>query len=84
MSLEVKAAKELTVFAPVVDQWNSSFLFPVFWGDEGADIDDENADLFKDMVATPLNVANGVTLTFIVLGSLLIFASWALILFAKK
>ena len=29
-------------------------IFPVFWADETATLDDENADLYKNMVTTPL------------------------------
>ncbi len=33
-------------------------IFPVFWADEGAVIDDENADMYKGMVTTPLLVVD--------------------------
>lgn len=29
-------------------------IFPVFWAEETATLDDANADLFKSMVTTPL------------------------------
>jgi hypothetical protein len=33
-------------------------VFPVFWAEEGAVIDDKNVDLYKSMVSTPLFIVD--------------------------
>ena len=56
----------LTRSLPIVE------LFPVLWADEGADLDEENENKFKDMVIKPSNIVNGVSVGVgMVLGAIL-------------
>ena len=46
-------------------------LMPLLWVDEGADIDQENIDLLKKMLITPIIILEAAKWTLIVLGLLL-------------
>lgn len=47
-------------------------LFPILWADEGAELDEEGANDFKDMVETPIKIVNGLSIGLgIVVGSVL-------------
>ena len=46
-------------------------LMPLLWVDEGADIDQENIDLLKKMLITPILILEAAKWTLIVLGLLL-------------
>ena len=46
-------------------------LMPLLWVDEGADIDQENIDLLKEMLITPILILEAAKWTLIVLGFLL-------------
>ena len=46
-------------------------LTPLLWVDEGADIDQENIDLLKKMLITPILILEAAKWTLIVLGLLL-------------
>lgn len=45
-------------------------LHPILWLEEGADIDDENADKIKKMVVTPLVALEAVQWLLVALGGL--------------
>ena len=44
---------------------------PLLWVDEGADIDQENIDLLKEMLITPILILEAAKWTLIALGLLL-------------
>ena len=46
-------------------------LIPLLWVDEGADIDQENIDLLKEMLITPILILEAAKWTLIALGLLL-------------
>ena len=46
-------------------------LMPLLWVDEGADIDQENIDLLKEMLITPILILEAAKWTLIALGFLL-------------
>ena len=46
-------------------------LMPLLWVDEGADIDQENIDLLKEMLITPILILEAAKWTLIALGLLL-------------
>ena len=47
-------------------------LFPILWADEGAELDEDGANEFKDMVEKPIKIVNGVSIGLgIVAGSVL-------------
>ena len=46
-------------------------LMPLLWVDEGADIDQENIDLLKEMLITPILILEAAKWTMIALGLLL-------------
>ena len=57
---------DLTSNLPEVD------VFPVLWADEGADLDETNADKFKDAVLKPSQLVNGLSIGLgVVVGALL-------------
>ena len=46
-------------------------LMPLLWVDEGADIDQKNIDLLKEMLITPILILEAAKWTLIALGLLL-------------
>ena len=46
-------------------------LMPLLWVDEGADIDQENIDLLKEMLITPILILEAAKWTMIALGFVL-------------
>lgn len=55
-----------------MEQLPSIDLFPILWADEGAELDEEGANDFKDMVETPIQIVNGLSIGLgIVVGSVL-------------
>jgi hypothetical protein len=71
---------DLTKNLPNVD------LFPVLWADEGADLDEENEEKFKDMIVKPSMIVNGLAIGLgMVVGALMfIFGIFILVRSAKN
>ena len=59
-------------------------LFPILWADEGADLDEDNANKLIDALQKPINIVNGSTIAAMVLGGLLIIIGIVLPCFVKK
>jgi len=58
-------------------------VFPVVWVDEGADLDDENADKLKSMLVTPFLAVNIGSGFIIAIGGILIILAAGLAFFCK-
>ena len=68
VNLQMKPYKHISFMKnlPRVD------LFPILWADEGADLDEDNANKLKDALQKPINIVNGSTIAAMVLGGILI------------
>ena len=78
----VKAVPELKVFPKEVQKlWKDTILFPVLWADEGADLDEENADKLKSLLITPIKAVNIISIVLgVVLGSVAVILSLAIVI----
>ena len=70
---------DITKNLPIVE------LFPVLWADEGADLDPENEQKFKDMILKPINIVNGTSIGLgVVFGAVLVFISCIMAIRGRK
>lgn len=59
-------------------------IMPMFWVDEGADIDQENIDKIKSKLVTPILLLNVVQWTLIVLGFVITISCIAMIFISRR
>ena len=57
--------------------------FPLLWADENAELDEENADMLKSEIVTPIKLVDGFSYFMLVFGWGLVVVSWAMVLLCR-
>ena len=57
--------------------------FPLLWADENAELDEENADMLKSEIVTPIKLVDGFSYFMLVFGMVLVVVSWAMVLLCR-
>lgn len=70
VNIPLKNTPEIIQLSSVKD-----VVLPLLWLEEAADLDQENADIIKDMVINPVNALEGVQWTMVAIGAAMMLTS---------